>query len=232
MARRGLRYLAKRIRQIAILTIGSAIFLGLCFASLTQAKNGNIPEGQDIENRAASPTKIMQILMTPAGSPVDGCLLPVKLPDPERCKPFFNVDDEDVLENLLQNYTSCLDGHTFYYDFSNQPVITLNRPLKIYGRTEEPLTIKGLKLAPGKDFPKGSPAIAVFGKTIRLKDIQLDGFETGILFASEDGQKNKLIGGEINGSGKSDRAILACHASPSVDGTIITGYAEKVSVIK
>lgn len=230
---RGIRYIVKRIRQVLILSIGSAVFIGLCFASMGRAgsEKSSSTGGGNTGEKSVQPAQIMQILMAPAGSPVDGCLLPTKIPSIEKCEPFFNVDDQDILENLLHNYTSCLDGNSYYYDFSNQPVIKLKRPLEIYGRTDEPLIIKGMKLTPGKNFPKESPAIVIFGKTVELKDLHLDGFDNGILFASNENVEHQLIGGKINGTSHSSSGIRACFNPPHIDGTVISGYQEMVSVI-
>lgn len=224
MVRKGLRYIARRIRQIVILSIGSALFIGLCFISLTQAESES-PQEQKVQSRAVSPIKVMQVLMAPAGSPIDGCLIPEAPPVLQKCQPFFNVDDEDILENLLQNYTKCLDGHSYYYDFSNQPVVELSRTLKIYGRTDEPLIIKGLKLIPGKSFPKGNPGIAIYGKSVRLRNIYMDGFKNAIIFASPDNHRHKVIGGEIHVSDEGTPPIRACHTSPVVEGIKVYSVA-------
>jgi len=229
MARRGMRYLLKRIRQIAVLSIGTAIFFGLCFASLTQAQNEAMAEVN--KKVAADPSKVMQVLMQPAGAPIDRCLVPENAPAVEKCRAFFNVDNEEVLENLLQNYTRCLDGHSYYYDFSNQPVVKLSHTIKVYGRTDLPFTIKGLRLIPGKGFPEGAPAIEVHGKAVLLKNLDLKGFKTGILFASQNNENHEVVGGRIRTKEGASQAILSCRNAPLVEGTKISGYSEKVSVI-
>lgn len=228
MARRGLQYLLKRIKQIAVLSIGTAVFLGLSIVSLTQAGPG---EGGDGGGKiTASPASIMQILMMPDGSPIDRCLIPTMPLEEEKCRSFHNID-EDVLQNLFQSYKNCLDD-SYYLNFSNQPAIKLSRPLIIYGRTEKPLIIKGLKLSPAAGFPMGSPAITVYGKAVSLDDVRLNGFDNGILFASEDNSRHKLTGGNINGAKDSGLAIEACHNPPAISGTSISGYEERVSVIE
>lgn len=226
---RGIRYILGRIGQITILTVGSAIFISLCFASLTLAEGEKMHSGEIEE--AASPSSIMQILMSPAGAPIDRCLIPQKPPEAQKCRAFFNID-EDVLQNLLKSYPDCLDGHTFYYNFSNQPVIELSKPLEIYGLTENPITISGLRLVPGNSFPNGMPAVVVIGNAVRIKDIFLDGFTNGVFYASADNTNHKLIGGEISGPEGSNLAIEACHNAPDIDGLAVSGFNKKISVIE
>ena len=181
MARKGIRYIVKRARQLALLSIGTALFIALCFISISQARTGDVIAG--VNPRAAVPSKLMKILMIPAGAPIDACITEDEPPSVGRCLPFFNVD-EDTLENLLQNYTKCLDGQAYFYDFSRQPAVRLTRTLKIYSRTDEPLTVKGLRLKPAESFPKDSPAIIIYGKSVNLKDVQLDGFKNEIVHCS------------------------------------------------
>lgn len=230
MAKRGIRYIVKQIRQIAVLSIGLALFFGLCFASLTQAQSDQLEDHEE-QGQAALPTKVMQILMVPAGSPINRCPLEEEPPAVEKCRPFFNIDNEDILKNLLQNYTRCLDGHSYYLDLSNQPAVGLSKTLDIYGRTDSPLTIRGLKLIPDESFPIDIPAIIIHGKQIILKDVHLEGFESGILFASQNNEQHQIIGGEIKGPGNGKLAIAACHASPKLEGVDISGYSEEISVI-
>lgn len=230
MARRGIGYIVERGLEITILLIGSVVLVALCMVSISQADN-TLKSGDIKAPDAVSPAAMMQILMTPAGMPADSCLMPIDLPKPDRCKIFFKVDDEDVLENLIQNYTSCLDGHDYYYNFHNSP-ITITRTLKIYGRTgKAPLVIDGLNLTPAKNFPKGQPAIAVFGKSVKLKNASLKGFDNGIVFVTAKDSKHELIGGKIVGGNKSDRAIISCNAAPTIAGTEISGFKNEISVV-
>lgn len=181
MARRGIRYIVKRVKQIAILSIGTALFIALCSISIGQARTGGLTA--DASMHTALPSKVMKILMAPAGIPIDACPTEDEIPAVDECRPFFNID-EDALENLLQNYTECLEGHSYFYDFSTQPAVQLTKTLKIYGRTDEPLTIKGLKLKPDKSFPKDSPAIIIYGKPVDFREVQIDGFKNGIVNCS------------------------------------------------
>lgn len=230
MTRRGIRYIVERGLEITMLLVGSVVLVALCMVSISQADNTLKASNTKAPN-AVSPAAMMQILITPAGVPADSCLMPVDLPKPDRCKIFFKVDDEDVLENLIQNYTSCLDGHDYYYNFHNSPV-TLTRTLKIYGRTDKsPLIIDGLNLTPAKNFPKGQPAIAVFGKSVKLKNTNLNGFDTGIVFVAAQNSKHELIGGKIIGGNKPDRAIISCNAAPTISGMKISGFKDEISVV-
>lgn len=230
MARKGIRYLVARINQIAVLTAGSLLFLALCFISISQAKN---ERGPVIEQPgAASPAEVMQALLSPSGNKNSpACLIPVAIPATERCDIFFNLDDEEVLENLVHNYTSCLDDERNFLDLSNQKPVVINKTLNIYGRTDKkPLTIRGLNLRPSKDFPKDMPAIAVFGKKVRLEDAQLKGFSIGAVFVSENVQ-HEMIGGKIEGRNGAKNAIIACAGAPEIEGTKFSGFSEDVAVI-
>jgi len=151
MARKGLEYLAKRLRQIMILTIGSILFIGLCFMSLTQAENGKANKATK-EGNSASPTKVMQILMEPTGKPIDKCEIPISEFEKGECKTFFNIN-EDVLQNLFSNYSECLSGSTYYLNFSNRRHVKITNPLVISSKGKEKLSIEGLKLIASKKFP-------------------------------------------------------------------------------
>lgn len=172
MARKGLQYVVKRIRQIAISSIVLLAFIGLCFASLTQAEGKKDPA---IDIQAIPADDVMRALMATEYIP---CM--EKTPSTETCKAFLNID-EDVLKNLLLNYPACMDGYRYFLDFSNQPMIKLSKVLKVYSRSKDKFTVRGLKLARGDSFPKGSPAIVVYGDSINMEDTKLEGFEKGVI---------------------------------------------------
>lgn len=230
MAKKSLRYLLQRIRQIIVLSIGVAIFIGLCFASLSIATTNSTQDDQVPQTMSATAT--MQVLLTPSGIPIDKCLMPKPEPVDKDCKPFVNID-EGVLQDLLRNYTKCIEDSSFNINFSNQPIIKLTKSITIFGRTDNPLTITGLKLVPDENFPKDAPALIVYGRSVELKDISLDGFKTGILYASKDNHLHKLIGGRIHIAKEDGAAITACNNLPDIAANVnFSGYSENVSIIE
>jgi hypothetical protein len=174
----------RRIKQGTILVLGVTLFVMLLLASLTQARNEmGASEPDEAGAGALHPASVMKVLMTPAGSPKDKCILQEAPPPEKKCRAFIKID-EDVLQDIFQNYTKCLEDESYYINFSNQPEIKLSRPLRIYGRTSTPLTINGLRVAPSKSFPRESPAIIIIGKPVNMEDVRTDGFETGIMDCS------------------------------------------------
>ena len=229
MASRGAHPTIKQIKQIFFFTLTLISFVGLCSASLTQGEDDSA-ETADVEMKAVASTDIMRGLIAPAKKHSLKCALPESTPPLKRCMPFFNID-ETTLTNLVHNYPNCLEGHSFYINFSTQPPVVINKPLKIYGRTEEPFTITGLSLRPSKKFPKGSPAVIVYGKEIILKTPDIKGFKNAVFYNSDDNQTQKIIGGRLSTEKSDNPAIISCDTPPDIAGIEISGYNEDLLVI-
>lgn len=233
MVKKGLTYVVQRIKQIIVYTLFLVTFVALCCVSISQAKNQhqNSSEKQATNINSADSIRVMQILLSPEEDMSEICNIDETPPEIGKCKPIFNID-ENVLQDLLNNYTTCFNEDSAYINLSTRAAITLTKPLRIFGRKEKPLTIKGLSLVPAVGFHLTSPAIIIYGEAVNISDVHLDGFENGIVYASEDNTKHKISGGSIKTLNFAKQAITACENAPTVTDIDIEGYEKPVCIIK
>lgn len=190
----------ERQRRIIIIlsVIITLIIIGLAHLSMLSAETLE-PKGNN-EKRSPSATTVMRWMMSPPEIVRVEC--EEILPEPaEKCRPFLFLD-EGSLQDLLNNYPACLEEPPYSLNFDPLPEIELTKPLIIYGRTDEPLKIRGLKLKAAEDFPKGEAAVKVAGGLVLIEGLNARGFEKAAQL--EDLSKHSIELGKIN-----DRPINA-----------------------
>lgn len=228
MSPRAKKRIIKWIKEGVAATFFLIILIGLISASLSQAKT-EVELGSLTTNTAAPATAIMGGLISTEKNNIK-CKIPEVIPPEKRCTVFFYIN-ELTLRNLVQNYTECLDGNSYYLNFSNQPAVILNDTLKIYGRTDEPFVISGLKIKPSGDFDQTKPAIAIYGKEIILKDISIKDFDHPLFYAANENIEQKIIGGKIVSGKSADVAITSCFEAPQIDRLEIKGFDSEIAII-
>lgn len=223
----GGKKIVRALEKFSLLIFTMVIIAALFQTSLTKASGPSVAH----KPTPIPPTDVMRGLITKDTSGELKCLISADPPTMRPCRGFVNTVDEAALRNLVQNYPNCLDGPLYSLNFGTQPEIVINKTLVIYGRTDKPFIIRGLRLVAGRDFPPEGPAVAIYGKEVILENIYLEGFNSGIFLGSSDGIPHKIIGGEFISGEVGNSAITSCFDTPIVEDIETSGFKETVSII-
>ena len=89
------------MKRIVKGTVIMAIVLGLFLPSIVLAQKEDSKPKQNIEF-AARPASVMQVLMMPAGTPIDKCLVPRTEEERRECQSILDL--ENSLKNLMEEH--------------------------------------------------------------------------------------------------------------------------------
>lgn len=194
----------KQRKVIIILSIIIAMVLvGLAKLSLLSAEPSAAKKVA-----ALSATTANRLMMSPPQVVKNECEEMQLPPAVDRCKPFMFLD-EGSLQDLLNSYPACLEEAPYTLNLVPVPEIELSKPLVIYGRTDDPFTIKGLKVVAGKEFPKGEPAIKVMGGGVNIDNLQANGFEKAVQLS--DTSKHIVAFGHTNNHPINQEDMVVCN---------------------